>query len=584
MTSARPLLFWLLISQCLLITASVWAQGQQAPTLRDLNEIKRLARLRVQDELPKRISTLLMDINTEAENRDLILNSYTLNDQNQQLFVSDNIIVEDDTNPDYISFDSAPDLGKTLSQYLNNLLSFVSKNADFNTFSFVVTNVRLTDPIIDSPTSAHISIHYESILKGKSLAQKTAGRSYQRVKRVATLQATRVNRKWEVLISQILFERPGANTPQTAAVVIAPAPPAVAETPPQAVDIREPLKIYRQPDYEFNVTVRSNKKALDVVKSESPRVPLGQYHNTGDGTYVLAGNSIRFDERDRDKFTYKNRDRDIMGFALLQPPKPKADTTRAIATHQRPPVVTPGNLPPNDDQHTRKANDVPGSTIISKKGAPETPKTITPVAEKPTAKPVVEVPKPVVEPDKPVVEPPKTVAVIPKPVDLPALPVPDKQAAKPSAPTPVLANVPKPVEKEKLPKPIVQKPAAMSVSPDLKKTLTNEQRRIAAGMRLRGWMQVVGGLAALGGSYVMYSGIKKDYDVYSQKVNALNADYNLYRDLSRRDVPPPPEPMSLTAYGAPVIYGVYGGGVVGLGLTVNGIRTLLRIRQVTKKK
>ncbi|MEZ0540570.1 hypothetical protein [Fibrella arboris] len=647
MTSQRLLRLFLclLISQWLL-APSVWAQNQPLTT-KDINEIKRLAQKCVEKDLPERINTLLFDTNTEFDKNEIILNMYTLNEQGQQLFVNDNCTIEDDIDPNHIDHKSAADLDKTLKRYLNDLLQYVSKTSEANPVVFVVSSIRKTEPIMDSPTSAHINIFYESIFRGQSTNQRTQGRSFQRVKRVATLQATRDGKKWTVLISQITFERPGAGVSQTANTVTAQLPTVAETPPPPPIEIREPLKVYRQEDYEFNVTIRRNSKALDVVKTESPRVPPGQYRNDGSGTYELDGNSIRFDEANRNKFIYKNRDRDQLGFVLLQPKAPKPDTTRPLATKPLPDVVTPGYLAPNEEQRKRKA-EPPTSAPATETVAVTVPKTAPSVAVnqsappppqrtepvKPAPKPVTEPPKPVpeevapktvqptdkrpveiskppvtetpkpapakpapeqqkptAEPAKPVAEPPKTVIDPPKvmaekakPVAPPVVPPVDKPTPKPTTPAPVLADVPRAVEKEKLPKPIIQKPAAMSVSPELKKSLTSEQQRMVAGMRLRGWMQVVGGLAALGGSYVAYSGIRKEYDAYSQKVNALNAEYNLYRDLSRRDIPPPPNALSITQYGSPTIYGVYGGGVVGMGLTVNGIRTLLKAGKISKKK
>lgn len=626
---ATPLV-WLLIVQLTLAITPLLAQDQPL-TQRDKDEIKRQAEKIIKLDLPSRINNLVVEDLSEIDRTEIMHNCYLPN--TQQIFVDDAVLIEDDVDPAQTGQGLKKD--KPIRQYLSDLLSYYSKNPDPETPSFVVSAVRRGDVFSESPTSATINIFYDSVFKGKH----KSGRTYQTVSRVAGFQATRIGKKWVVLIRQIIFYRPGAGQTQTAGTVTAPVTATVAVVttpPPQPIEIREPTVVYKQEDYDFTITIRSNRKALDVVKSESPRVPPGQYRNNGDGNYELAGNSIRFDENTKNKFTYKNRDRDIMGFVRLEAPAPKPDTTRRVAAKPLPDVVTPGYLPLNEDQRKRKA-EPPVSTSATEpiavnvpKPTPPTPTKQAPEPVKQTPKseperpkpapqetdkkpvestkpPVVEAPKPaptqpVVEQKKPVMEPiaepPKAVATATKPVAEPpkqpvdkpteqkisALPAVEQPAPKLPTPPPVLADVPKVNEKEKLPKPIIQKPAAMSVSPALKKSITSEQQRIVAGMRLRGWMQVVGGLAALGGSYVAYSSIKKDYDAYSEKVNALNADYNLYRDLSRRNVPPPPNALSMTQYGSPTIYGVYGGGVIGLGLTVNGIRTLLRAGKVSKKK
>ncbi|WP_375443574.1 hypothetical protein [uncultured Fibrella sp.] len=598
---------WLLAIQFMLAITPLQAQDQ-ALTQRDKDEIKRQAEKIIKLDLPARINNLVVEDLNETDRVEIMHNCYLPN--TQQIFVDDAVLIEDDVDPAQTGEGLKKD--KPVRQYLSDLLSYYAKNPDPEIPSFVISKVVRGDVFAESATSATINIFYSSQFKGSH----KSGRTYQTVNRSALFQATRLGKKWVVLIRQIIFYRPGAGQTQTAGTVTAPVTATVAVVappPPPQIDIREPMVVYNQEDYDFTITIRANKKALDVVKSDSPRVPLGQYRNNGDGNYELAGNSIRFDETDKNRFIYKNRDRDIMGFVRLKPAAPKPDTTRAVAAKPLPDVVTPGYLPLNPDQRKRKV-EPPVSTSVAESVAVVEPKPTAPTAANQSAEPVKQPPKPQAEPPKPaatppvaeqkqpviepVAEPPKVVATTVKPVPelpkppaekpteqkAPDMPIVTQPASKLSLPAPVLADVPRAVEKEKLPKPIIQKPAAMSVSPTLKKSLTSEQQRIVSGMRLRGWMQVVGGLAALGGSYVAYSGIRKDYDAYSQKVNALNADYNLYRDLSRRAVLPPPNVLSMTEYGSPTIYGVYGGGVIGLGLTVNGIRTLLRAGKMSKKK
>ncbi|MBO0936707.1 hypothetical protein J2I47_09140 [Fibrella sp. HMF5335] len=589
---------------CLLVQLG---RAQTQPlTDSDKREIKRQALTRITKDFPLVINNLTLDINTEADIKSMILNSYLPNSLNQQLFVNDEVILEDDVDPSHTGATAKVD--KPVRQYLSDLISFYPKNPDSDIPSFVVSNVRLTDVIAENSASARIDVYFDARFMGKH----KSGRAYQTVNRVATLQATRVNKKWEIYIRQILFVRPGAGLAQTTAPLPATVTAAVVLPP---VEVREPLVVYRQSDYEFNATIRSNKQALDVVKTESPRLPLGQYRYRDDGSYELDGNRIVFNDKSKATFTFTNRDRDLLGFARVEPVQPKSDTIRSLATKPAPPVVTPGYLPPAEGPQLRKIEPV-STTVASPAVAFDTPKVTKPEPAQPVlTKP--EPPKPALV--KPTPEPPKIVAekpsesskeadnkpvttdpVVPKvvmegpkqalpaiekPLPPPALPAVEKPAlaeATPvvAEPTPVTPDKPAP----KLPKPIVQKPAALSVSPDVKKAISGEQRRMIAAMRLRGWLQVVGGLAALGGSYVAYSGIKKDYDAYQTRAGALIADYAIYRQLSQRPVPPGPETLSLTSYGSPTIYGVYGGGVIGLGLTVNGIRTLFRAGKMGKKK
>ena len=534
---------WWLMGSLLMATGPVWAQGQ-ALTESDKREIKEQAKKRIGKELAEKINNLVVDFNTESDIKLLILNSYLPNSADQQLFVNDDVILEDDIDPAHTG--PAANMDKPVRQYLNDLVTFYPKNPDPERPSFLVTNVRVVDPTPDSPTSALINVFYNSAFKGND----KKGHSYQTVSRVATLQATKIGRKWEVFIRQIIFERRGAGLAQTAITTPSVATVAAVTAPPP-IDIREPTELFRQEDYEFNATIRYNKQALDVVKSESPRLPLGQYRRRDDGAYELTGNRIVFGEKN--KFMFTNRDRETLGFARAEPAS--STTASPVVALETPKSVKPEPAKPAPEPQKLAAKDKPLDTPKLTDTKPVTPEAIA-------AKPIMKAP----EPASPVVEKPLVAEAKPVVIDKPA-------------PPPVLAQGPAP----KLPKPVVQKPVAMSVSPDLKKSISNEQRRIVAGMRLRGWLQVVSGLAALGGSYVVYSGIKKEYDTYETRFNALNTDYTIYRDLTQRPVPPAPEPMSITTYGAPTIYGVYGGGVIGIGLTINGIRTLFKAGGMNKK-
>ncbi|MEZ0485629.1 hypothetical protein [Fibrella aquatica] len=570
----RPI-YWLLPGLLLLTLGAAWAQ-ERPYAENDRIEIRRLARERIEKNLPALINNIVVEDLPASEANYMISNSFLPGDNDVRLFINDEVLVEDDIDPDHVSSANVAD--KSIKKYLNDILLYYGKNANADVPSFIIKSVTVGEPIVETASSALIEVNYTSLFKGKH----KSGRTYQNLMRVAQLRATRIGntKKWEVFINLIRFYRPGAGQTQTVATT-APATTTVAETPPPPpIDIREPTAIFRQEDYDFNVTVRYNKKALDVLKSESPRLPMGQYRRLSDGDYELAGNRIRFEEADKNRFRYTNRDRNMMGLVRVEPPKP---TPAPPIAKQLPDVVAPGYLPLDEDQRKRKEKS-PVSTSAAESVAVTTPKA-TPAEPKP----VVDAPKPVAV-DKPVSEPPKPapakpVAEKPKPVDVPAKPLVDNAPATLATPTPpVLANTPKPTDKPKPDKPIVQKPVALSVAPALKKSLNSEQQRLVAGMRLRGWLQVVGGLAALGGSYMAYSGIKKDYDAYAQQMSIRNADYNLYRELSRRDVPPPPNTLSMMQYGSPGIYGVYGGGAAGFGLTVNGIRTLLRAGKMGKKK
>jgi hypothetical protein len=100
--------------------------------------------------------------------------------------------------------------------------------------------------------------------------------------------------------------------------------------------------------------------------------------------------------------------------------------------------------------------------------------------------------------------------------------------------------------------------------------------RLVPSRRLIAWLQIVAGTAALGASYVGYSSLQRSYNDYTSKLTSLNAEYAVWQTLSQQPGDSPAKPMSFTSYAQPGIYGVYGGGLVGSGLIVNGIRQLLK--------
>jgi hypothetical protein len=100
--------------------------------------------------------------------------------------------------------------------------------------------------------------------------------------------------------------------------------------------------------------------------------------------------------------------------------------------------------------------------------------------------------------------------------------------------------------------------------------------QVVPSKRLVAWLQIVAGTAALGASYVGYSSLQRSYNDYTSKLTSLNAEYAVWQTLSQQPGDSPAKPMSFTSYAQPGIYGVYGGGLVGSGLIVNGIRQLLK--------
>ena len=105
-------------------------------------------------------------------------------------------------------------------------------------------------------------------------------------------------------------------------------------------------------------------------------------------------------------------------------------------------------------------------------------------------------------------------------------------------------------------------------------------RKLKRKYTVRGWLQIIAGTVALGTSYAGYSSLHQSYDAYSSRLNALSAEYAIWQTLSQQAGDAPAAPMSFISYAQPGIYAVYGVGVAGSGLLINGIRQLLKARKI----
>ncbi len=111
-------------------------------------------------------------------------------------------------------------------------------------------------------------------------------------------------------------------------------------------------------------------------------------------------------------------------------------------------------------------------------------------------------------------------------------------------------------------------------------------RRPDLGRRYRtlGWVQVAVGTLALGLSYAGYASLQNDYKQYTNQLTALNNEYAIWQTLTQQPSENPVAAMSFSSYARPGVYAVYGGSVAGSGLLINGIRYLLKARQIKKQR
>ncbi|GAB3991927.1 hypothetical protein GCM10028807_23540 [Spirosoma daeguense] len=94
--------------------------------------------------------------------------------------------------------------------------------------------------------------------------------------------------------------------------------------------------------------------------------------------------------------------------------------------------------------------------------------------------------------------------------------------------------------------------------------------------RLKGWLQIISGTLILGTGYVGYQSLQKKYNDYSVRINALNAEYAVWQTLSQQPSGSAFTSMTFNSYSQPGIYAVYGSGLIGSGLIINGIRCLIK--------
>ncbi len=599
-----PVLFILMFSGLLIagapeaVAQSLAQSARPAPTTdlneRDVSLIRIAARKRL--ELFNLILNHLSDReNTEFDKKELMDKTYLPGDD--QVFENDQVLVDDDVNPNFTKAGSAAQ--PNIDEYLKIFDLGYAKVTTTNTIIFTPLQIR---PPVQNGKQVFVKLFFRSNFKGR---HRTIQQPYQTTERVMEMQAERAGNDWQVRVVRLGFILPGEENTMLAQTK-APAANNGRPTIPNNLSINSPEVPFRQPDRNTTVTLKFNKYWLQVVQSGSVDVPVGFYERRNEGYFYDDRTSIEFRDNSN-QFLFRNG-RDYQGFVRLVP----------IVSSSRPatdPVKTTPQNPPQNVAETpkpavRKPATVPTDTTrvaaVTRKLPEPQPK---PVAEKavvpfpapklspPTAaqalpditrraiaaadKPVIKLtPTPIYEKtpappvklaNAPATTPARTPASLPKPDTgrtLAALSLPLKVGKAESTP----AKPAVPVYEKKPP-----------IKPDLTTTLTADAKRQKARLRTLGAIQVVVGLAGLAGSYVGYSGIKKDYDAYTARVDKLNAEYNNWRDLARQPTGGPLSPMSITTYGKPGIYGAYAGGGVSVLAVVNGIKSLSKASKIKPK-
>lgn len=540
---------WLLISA---LAVPALAQSQPALTKRESDNISFLAKKRL-ELLNQLLNNLTYDGNEEFDINTLIKNSLQPTNTNQ-VFYNDLVTIEDDIDPSHNSAENTADV--PVDTYLNNLASFYSKTPEPNT---IVFSKQFFYPVQQNGDVLYIKGFFTSVFKGR---HRKIDKPYLPTDRVVEMRADKENNKWQVRIIRLGFPRPGegsdhvaAGKPVTSGATAAPADngrPAI----PDNLSINSPEVPFRQPENNTTVSLKFNRNWLEVVQSSAADVPLGFYQRK-EKLYVYDNlNTIEFlNNNSRFIFhkglEYKGYERVLTGRVL--PAKPDS-VAKPVAPGPTPRVAAAPTGDRATDAKTKAAKDKPVAVVPETK----TPTVAlnTPDAAKPT-------------------EPTRRESKQEKPVKT----TPDITLSTPDAASAVTAPARKPVPE----KSIVAVPVPKAPGPTVANALDAEAKKQKARYRTQGWIQVVAGVAGLAGSYMAYSSIKKDYDVYTTRVNELNSEYNAWAELARQPSGSPMQPLSITSYGKPGIYGAYAGGGISAALIINGIRSLGKAGKVKVK-
>ena len=587
----------------LLVVGPPMAVAQLAPPAqvtelneRDIRLIKIAARKRM--ELFNQTLNQLSDRdNTELDKKELIDGLFLPG--NGQVFENDLVLVDDDINPNHIKADDASQ--PNIDEYLKIFDLDYAKVTTTNTIVF--TPLLIQSPL-QNGKSIFVKLFFKSLFKGR---HKMIQQPYQSTERVMEMRAERAGNDWQVRVVRLGFVRPGEGT----ALLTQTPPPGAGDgrpTIPSNLSINSPEVPYRQPSKGATATLKFNRYWLQVMQSGSVDVPIGFYERRNEAYFYDDQTSIEF--RDNSNQFLFRKGTEFQGFVRVIPivsasrpandpvraapqnppgevavtPKPvtiRSDTTNRIAavTRKLPepkPIVEKAVVPsPTPELPPPTATQLSAVRPIAAR--PDTAKGGGAVAEKSVIKPA---PKP---DDKKMPAPP--VNLTDSPVKSPgrtptSLPKPDTGRALAALTMPLKVGKPEP-KPENLIVPVYEKKPP--VKPDLTTALTADAKKQKARLRTRGALQIVAGLAGLAGSYVGYSTIKKDYDVYTAQVDKLNAEYNAWHDLARQPTGGPLSPMSITTYGKPGIYGAYAGAGVSVLAIVNGIRSLGKAGKIKPK-
>ncbi|MCE6988892.1 hypothetical protein [Dyadobacter sp. CY323] len=278
----------------------------QTLSRKDADEIRVLAREKV-----KGLNDLLNAIANEDlsnyERRYLMMNSYM--PSNDQIFVNDGVIVEDDTDPK--NKVSAPGLDTPIEKYLSNFDLFYTKT-EINTIEF--TNIVVGDVKVDK--YPFVKVFYTQHFKGKSNRDNTP---FTSISRVAELRADKSGNDWVVFLTRIAF-----NSAENAKAV--PVTPKPSEKYDSLQRKKEPIAA--QPTDKKPVATPEETRQTERVSQQISQVNQAQIAQArkwgaiklGAGVAALAFGAVTYSMLNKDYKDYKNRIENSEGFTSYAKP------------------------------------------------------------------------------------------------------------------------------------------------------------------------------------------------------------------------------------------------------------------------
>ncbi len=174
-----------------------WPSLAQPVSSRDSDEIKLLAKRKVERGLNDLLNVLTFEDLEESQRKAIVARSYADTIRNR-LFYNTDVIIEDDLEPDR-PIDKPVDL--KVDKYMANLDLFYTKSVDR---SIEFSNVNVS--AVKERVYPYVKVFYTQLFTGKNNRVSTPFRA---VPRVAEVRAERVGKKWTVTIMQIGFPEPG---------------------------------------------------------------------------------------------------------------------------------------------------------------------------------------------------------------------------------------------------------------------------------------------------------------------------------------------------------------------------------------